>query len=109
MCMHARMCVCVYMRASICLHARACVSARAFAPNVRAFSIDVDCVWFGSQAFCQASYAASVFNANIGAWNTARVTMLSWVCAAFGRRRAPLRMLSAVLDERARMCACAHA
>ncbi len=33
---------------------------------------------FGAQAF------RSVFNANIGAWNTARVTSLSYVCAAPG-------------------------
>ncbi len=32
--------------------------------------------WFGSQAFVQ----CSVFNANIGAWNTARVTTLYGVC-----------------------------
>jgi surface protein len=35
---------------------------------------------FGAQAF----YGASAFNANIGAWNTARVTTLSSVCAARG-------------------------
>ena len=35
---------------------------------------------FGAQAF----YSASAFNANIGAWNTARVTTLSSVCAARG-------------------------
>ena len=35
---------------------------------------------FGAQAF----YSASVFNANIGAWNTAAVTTLSAVCAAPG-------------------------
>ena len=34
----------------------------------------------GSQAF----RSASAFNANIGAWNTARVTSLSTVCAASG-------------------------
>ncbi len=35
---------------------------------------------FGSQAF----YYASVFNADIGAWNTASVTTLESVRAAFG-------------------------
>ena len=35
---------------------------------------------FGAQAFS----AASAFNANIGAWNTAAVTTLSYVCAAPG-------------------------
>jgi hypothetical protein len=34
-------------------------------------------VWFGLQAFV----ASSVFNANIGAWNMARVTTLYGVCA----------------------------
>jgi hypothetical protein len=34
---------------------------------------------FGAQTFA----SASAFNANIGAWNTARVTTLSMVCAAF--------------------------
>ncbi len=40
--------------------------------------IGVDRGWLGSQAF-QYAYA---FNANIGAWNTASLTMLSSVCAA---------------------------
>jgi surface protein len=44
----------------------------------------VDLVWFGSQAFTQ----ASSFNADIGAWNTASVTTLKMVCAAFGQRLA---------------------
>ena len=35
---------------------------------------------FGAQAF----YSASAFNANIGAWNTASVSSLSYVCAAPG-------------------------
>jgi surface protein len=35
---------------------------------------------FGAQAF----YSASAFNANIGAWNTARVTTLSYVRTASG-------------------------
>ncbi len=35
---------------------------------------------FGAQAF----YSASAFNANIGAWNTARVTTLYGVCVRFG-------------------------
>ena len=41
----------------------------------------------GSQAF----QSASAFNANIGAWNTARVTTLESVCAAFGPGGAPPR------------------
>ena len=39
---------------------------------------------FGAQAF----YSASAFNANIGAWNTASVTTLYAVCAAFSARAA---------------------
>jgi surface protein len=38
--------------------------------NVRAFSVGVDRVWLGSQAFS----GATAFNANIGAWNVLRVT-----------------------------------
>ncbi len=45
----------------------------------------MDRVRLGAQAFV----VASAFNANIGAWNTARVTTLFQVCAAFlARRRA---------------------
>ena len=40
----------------------------------------MDFVWLGSQAFSD----ASAFNANIGAWNTARITTLESVCTAFG-------------------------
>jgi hypothetical protein len=50
------------------------------AKTVRALSVGVDRVWLGSQAFD----GAAAFNANIGAWNTARVTTLDLVCAAFG-------------------------
>jgi hypothetical protein len=40
---------------------------------MRAPSVIVDRGWLGSQAFD----LASAFNANIGAWNTARVTTLA--------------------------------
>jgi hypothetical protein len=53
--------------------ARECIS-------VRALSVGVDGVRFGSQVFS----GASAFNADIGAWNTARITTLDSVCAAFG-------------------------
>ncbi len=47
---------------------------------------------FGAQAFRQ----ASAFNANIGAWNTASVSEMAWVCAAFpARRRASAGVLGA--------------
>ncbi len=48
--------------------------------DVRVLSAGVDdCVRLGSQAFT----GAEAFNANIGAWNTASITTLSYVCAAF--------------------------
>jgi hypothetical protein len=40
---------------------------------------------FGAQAF----YSATAFNADIGAWNPARVTTLAGVCAAFRPGGAP--------------------
>ncbi len=53
---------------------------------MRARSVGVDRGWLGSQAF----NGAAAFNANIGAWNTAAVTTLSYVCAAlFGPGGAP--------------------
>jgi hypothetical protein len=69
---------------------------------------------FGAQAF---KYATA-FNANIGAWNTARVTTLANVCAApgpggahYGGRALPgLRCGAAGCARRHRRCAraCAH-
>jgi hypothetical protein len=47
-------------------------------------SSSFDSVWLGLQAFA----SASAFNANIGAWNTAAVSNMASVCAAFGLRRA---------------------
>ena len=69
------------------------VAHTIFRGNVRALSVGVDRGWLGSQVF----FMATAFNANIGAWNIASVSNFSQVCAAFGRRRAPLRMLSAGL------------
>jgi hypothetical protein len=40
--------------------------------------------WTACGFVAQAFYSASVFNANIGAWNTASVTTLHGVCAAPG-------------------------
>jgi hypothetical protein len=51
--------------------------------HMRARSAGVDRGWLGSQAFRW----ASAFNANIGAWNTAAVTTLSYVCAGSSARR----------------------
>jgi hypothetical protein len=71
--------------AHVCARVCACGFGRPRirAEYVRALSVGVDRVWLGSQAF----YGASAFNANIGAWNTAGVTTLDLVCAAFGPRR----------------------
>ncbi len=44
-----------------------------------------------TRASVQALKYAQKLMANIGAWNTASVTEMAWVCAAFGRRRAPWR------------------
>jgi surface protein len=48
---------------------------------MRARSVGVDRGWLGSQAF--GFQGASAFNADIGAWNTARVSNMLGVCAAF--------------------------
>ena len=75
--------------ASVCARVYACAIGRA---RIRAGTCEhlpagVDRGWLGAQAF----FAASAFNANIGAWNTAAVTTLSSVCAAFGPGGAPPR------------------
>ncbi len=67
----------VRVRAGACAYGR----PRICAANVRACSVGVDRMWLGSQAFNM----ASAFNANIGAWNSAAVTSMAYVCAAFGR------------------------
>jgi surface protein len=54
--------------------------------TVQALPVGVDRVRLGAQAF----YSASAFNANIGAWNTASVSNMANVCAAFHQRR-PMR------------------
>jgi hypothetical protein len=59
---------------------------------------------FGAQAF----YSASAFNANIGAWNTAAVTTLSYVCAAPGpAARTTADALGRASVRRGRLCAAA--
>ncbi len=69
---------------------RACARARAiWRPRIRADTYErVPSAWtacgFGAQAFQR----ASAFNAKIGAWNTASVTSLSYVFAAFPARAA---------------------
>ncbi len=72
--------------APACARVCACAIGRARirADTCERLPVGVDRVWLGSQAF----RSASAFNANIGAWNTARVTALSYVCAAFPARAA---------------------
>ncbi len=70
-----RVCVCDWARTHLRRH-------------MRARSVGVERGWLGSQAF----YSASAFNANIGAWNTASVTLCYSVCAALsGPGGAPLQ------------------
>jgi hypothetical protein len=70
--------MCVATRACACVRARAYRSREPF-PSART-----------ACGFCaQALYSASAFNANIGAWNIARVTTLYQVCAASGSAAAP--------------------
>ncbi len=102
-CMCICMCVCMYLCACVCawilysdveerisdaylhhIRAHVCIHecTRAYPRrSVRALSVGVDRVRFGPQAFA----SATAFNANIGAWNTASVTDLSSVCAAWFR------------------------
>jgi hypothetical protein len=102
--------LCAHRRAHV-VRRRVCLCACGFwantysRRNVRALSGGLDRVWAaawsGSQAFCQ----ASTFNANIGAWNTARVTDLSSVCAALGRQRAERALSISVFDAARPVCA----
>ncbi len=69
-------------RALVCVRGRARIRADA----CEHFPPPPSVALIGSQAF----YEASAFNANIGKWNTARVTTMSDVCAA-PARRAPRR------------------
>jgi surface protein len=108
------------VRPSECMRARVCAWARPH-PRQRlpALHAAVDFRVVGSQAFA----SASVFNANIGAWNTARVTDLSSVCAAFRPARTAADCARPVFDvarplfaaalpmcvsERACGCACSY-
>ena len=72
--------------ASVRATARACAMGRRRirADTCERLPVGVDRGWLGAQAF----YSASAFNANIGAWNTAAVTTLSGVGAAFSARAA---------------------
>jgi hypothetical protein len=80
-----------HRRAHVCARARAgaCEYGRPRNPRrtCERFPSASTASSFGSQAFDN----ANAFNANIGAWNTAAVSYLSNVCAAFGPGGAPLR------------------
>jgi hypothetical protein len=56
-----------------------CLGAHVTALHLRAPRAAVDLRVLGSQAFL----GAKAFNANIGAWNTASVSNMFWVCAVF--------------------------
>ena len=70
--------VCVRVRARACAIGR----ARIRADTCERLPAGVDRGWLGAQAF----WSASAFNANIGAWNTASVSNMAQVCAAFSAR-----------------------
>ncbi len=61
---------------------------------MRAPSVGVDRLLLGSQAFAD----DIAFNANIGAWNTSRVTTLYAVCAAFPARATKVGRARRVVD-----------
>jgi hypothetical protein len=67
-----------------CVRVCACAIWRALirADTCERVPSAVDRGWCGAQAFS----AASAFNADIGAWNTAAVTSVKYVCAAFPAR-----------------------
>ncbi len=75
--------------ASVCARARPHPCQR-----MRALPATAERRVLGSQAF----YVASAFKANIGAWNTARVTDLSNVCAASGPERTAADCARSVAD-----------
>jgi hypothetical protein len=96
-------CVGACVRACGCAFRRTLIRAEPYEPCPSARTA----CGFGSQAFL----LASAFNANIGAWNTARVTDLASVCAAFrpgGAPPAASRTRSAGASmRRGRLCAAA--
>jgi hypothetical protein len=98
------------------------LGAHTSAPRLRALPAAVDLRVVGSQAFQGTSalgvQGASVFNAAIGAWNTASVNDLAYVCAAFGpgarhhggrAGRLQGRMLYISKSISLRTCVCARA
>ena len=86
---HVRAQACVRARARVCAWARPHPCRR-----VRALPAAAEPHGLGWQAFS----SASAFNANIGAWNTARVASLSKVCAASGPARTTADCAWSVVD-----------
>jgi hypothetical protein len=86
---HARAEARVRARGRVCARARPHLRRR-----VRALHAAAERRVLGSQAFS----LASAFNANIGAWNTASVTRLSFVCAALGPARTAADCARSVFD-----------
>jgi hypothetical protein len=84
------------VRVHACTRTLACVRGRArIRANAREhFNAVAERRVPGSQAL----NSASVFNADIGAWNTARVTTLSNVCAASGPARTAADCARSVAD-----------
>ncbi len=75
--------------------ARVCAWARPHRrQRVRALPAAIERRGLGSQVF----QSATTFNANIGAWNTASVTGLSFVCAASGPARTTADCAWSVVD-----------
>ncbi len=95
-------------RRGVRARARSCVCANA----CEHFTPPPSVALIGSQAFQD----ASAFNANIGAWNTVRVTTLYSVCAASGPARTAAECARSVADAcavvvrgGAGVCVCARA
>ncbi len=85
----------VRAQARVRARARVCAWARPHPrQRVRALPAAAERRVLGSQAFD----SASAFNANIGAWNSARVTDLSRVCAASGPARTAVDCARPVVD-----------
>ncbi len=82
-------CVCAYVRA--CVFGRTCIRDEMCEPYPSAWIV----FWLGAQAF----NTAEAFNANISLWNTASLTNMDNVCAAFGRQRVTWRPRSAGFDS----------
>jgi hypothetical protein len=75
----------------VCKRARSCGCASGRSRNRAEPCEPFPSAWTACGSGAQAFSSASAFNANIGSWNTARVTSLAYVCAASGSGGAPPR------------------